>query len=267
MAQKILILTAHPDDAEFMAGGTIAKLAHEGNEIYEVIATNGARGSFELDRDTLIKLRRKEAEEAGKILGKREVFFLGYEDGYLGDVPINELRERFIYWIRRIKPNKVFSWDFWARFEFHPDHRAVARAVTEALAFSHMPLYHPEHKEEGLEPHLVAECFFFAKSAELCNIVVDITAYMGRKIEALCAHDSQMKLTLDELKMDLKAIGADESMLANIDRSNYKPAVELMVKAMAQSVGKKAGFEFGEEFRHETAGGEVARQVFEMLKR
>lgn len=267
MAQKVLIFTAHPDDAEFMAGGTIAKLADEGGEIYEVIATNGSRGSFELDRDTLIKLRHKEAEEAGKILGKREVFFLGYEDGYLGDVPINELREKFIYWLRRIKPDKVFTWDFWARFEFHPDHRAVAQAVMEALAFSHMPLYHPEHKKDGLEPHLVPECFFFAKTSELCNIVVDITDYIGRKIEALCAHDSQMKLTIDELKMDLRAIGADEDMLAKIDRSNYRSAVELMVKAMASSVGGKAGFEFGEEFRHETAGGEAARQVFEMLKR
>lgn len=266
MSQKVLILTAHPDDAEFMAGGTIAKLADEGNEIYEVIATNGSRGSFELDKDTLIKLRQKEAEKAGEILGKKEVFFLGYEDGYLGIVPISELREKFIYWIRRIKPNKVFTWDFWARFEFHPDHRAVAQAGMEALAFSHMPLYHPEHENKGLEPHLVAESFFFAKTPELSDIVVDISKYIDKKIEALCAHDSQMKFTVDELKMDLRAIGADDEMLVKIDRSKYRPAVELMVKAMAGAVGKKAGFEFGEEFRHETAGGEVGRQVLEMLK-
>jgi len=261
-----LILTAHPDDTEFMAGGSVAKFAAEGYDVFEVIATNGERGSFELDGETLIETRGREAREAARILGKRDVAFLGYSDGYLGDHPINELREKFIRIIRLRRPQVLMTWDYWAPFEFHPDHRAVAQAAMEALSFSHFPLFHPEHAKEGLKPHLVADRYYFAKEPVLCDTVIDIADFINQKIASLCAHDSQMKLTIDELSLNLKGLGATDAMLAKIDRKNYKPLVEIMIKSMAAGVGRKTGCDFGEEFRFERAGGEIAQAAFQMLK-
>jgi len=258
---KMLILVAHADDTEFLAGGTVARFAAEGWEIIEVIATNNERGSFELDRDTLIRDSEKEALEAARILGKQDVIFLGYPDGFLGDTPINLLRENFIRLIRQHRPRLVMTFDPWAPFEPHPDHRAVAWAAVEALSFAHMPLFHPEHQKQGLKPHLVAEVYYFAKETSLANQAVDITAFVDKKIEALCAHHSQMKLTIDDLKMALEALGAKPETAQSLDRNNCRGLLTLMVKAWFGEVGKKHGFGFAEEFRTEKAGGPIAAAV------
>lgn len=254
----VLILVAHADDTEFLAGGAVAKLAADGHEVVEVIATDNSRGTFELSSDEIIPQSEAEARAAAKILGKKEVVFLGYSDGMLSDTPINELREKFIRLIREYQPRIVMSFDPWAPFEPHPDHRQVAFAAVEAVSFSHFPLFHPEHREQGLAPHLVAEQYYFAKAPVHANKVVDTTAFIDKKIEALCAHDSQMKLTIDDLKLSLAAAGAGPDALAQLDRNNYRPLLEVYVKAHDAEVGKKAGFAFGEEFRYEMAGGPVA---------
>jgi len=266
MGNKVfLILAAHADDTEFMAGGAVARFVKEGWDVHEVIATNNERGSFELDPQKLIHDSEKDAREAARILGKCGVIFLGYPDGMLSDTPINKLREQFIRLIRVYRPEAVMTWDYWAPFEPHPDHRAVAQAAIEALSFSHFPLFHPEHAREGLKPHLAVDRYFFAKDSKLCNTVIDITEFIDIKIRALLAHDSQMKLTVDELKENLKAMGATDDMLAKMDRNNYGPLVEIMMKIYSAEIGKKAGHAFGEEFRFERAGGEIAQAAMKML--
>jgi len=255
MANSVLIFSAHADDAEFFAGGTIAKLVAEGYDVYEVITTNNERGSFELDSATLVSQSRdREAKEAARVLGKKDVFFLEYPDGFLADYPVNEIREKFIKFIRRLKPRIVMTFDPWAPNEPHPDHRVVATAAMEAVSFAQMPLFHPEHKDEGLEPHLVVEVYYFAKDPVRANKVVDIGEHIGKKIDALCAHESQMKLTIDDIKLTMTAIGMDADSMAILDRDNYRPAIEMFIRAWANKVGAKASVEYGEEFRYEQAG-------------
>jgi len=252
---NVLLFTAHADDAEFFAGGTIAKLVAEGYDVYEVITTNNERGSFELDRQTLIAdSRDREAHEAAKVLGKKEIYFLEYPDGFLGDTPLNELREKFMKFVRRLQPSIVMTFDPWAPYESHPDHRAVGMAAVEATGFAHLPLYHPEHLEEGLKPHMTPECYYFAKNGERCNKIVDITDFIDKKIDALCAHDSQMKMTIDDMRMSLEVTGKDLDKLVMLDRENYRPVLEMGIRAWAEQVGAKAGFQYGEEFRYEAAG-------------
>ncbi len=265
MGEKvILILVAHADDTEFLAGGTIAKFASQGWEIYEVITTDNQRGSYELDSQTLVKQSEEEAKKAGEILGKKEVIFLRYPDGMLSDYPLNELREKFIRLIRQYQPKIVFTFDPWAPFEPHPDHRMVAMAAVEAVSFAQNPKFHPEHLDEGLKPHQVAECYYFAKAPVYADTVIDITDFIDQKIQALCAHDSQMKLTIDEMKLALEATGVAPNLAKTLDRNNYQGVIDLMVKMYAEQVGKKAGYKYGEEFRHEIAGGEIIRAIKEM---
>lgn len=260
----LVIFVAHADDTEFLAGGTVAKFVDEGYDVYEVITTDNQRGSFDLPSDVLIKQSEEEAKKAAEILGKKEVIFLRYPDGMMSDYPLNELREKFIRLIRKYKPNVVMSFDPWAPFEPHPDHRAVAFAAMEAVSFSQNPKFHPEHFKDGLAPHLVPECYYFAKSAINANTVIDITKYIDKKIEALCAHDSQMKLTIDELKLTLESAKIAPKLTQSLDRNNYRGVIELMVKLYFGEVGKKAGYQFGEEFRYELAGGEIVKAVKEM---
>jgi len=254
----ILVLVAHADDTEFLAGGTVAKFAAEGHEIVEVIATDNSRGTFDLTPAQIIPMSQDEARASAKILGKKDVVFLDYSDGFLGDVRPTELREKFIRLIRLYRPRIVMTLDPFAKFEPHPDHRAVAFAATEAVGFAHMPLFHPEHLKDGLSPHLVSETYYFAKDYSLADKFIDIGPWIDKKIDALCAHDSQMKLTIDDLRMALTAAGIRQEVINMLDRNNYKPVIDMYAKIYAKEVGQKAGCEFAEAFRYEMAGGPVA---------
>lgn len=254
-SKSMVIFVAHADDTEFFAGGTIAKRVAEGWSVTEVIATNNERGSFELDRETLIENSRNEAWEAARILGKQDVIFLEYPDGFLGDTPINELREKFMRIIRELKPSAIMTWDAFAPYETHPDHRHVAMAATEAANFSHFPLFHPEHADAGYGPHFVSEKYFFAKSPAGRQTVINIEDFIDRKIDALCAHESQMKLTVDDQLVSLQSMRTSYPLLEQLDRDNYRPVIDAMIKRWAAKVGKKQGYAYAETFRIERAGG------------
>lgn len=259
MGKKVLVITAHADDAEFFAGGTLAKFASEGYEILEIITTDNGRGSFELDSAQLVTQSRSvEAQKAAEIIGKKDVIFLRYPDGFLGDTPLNVLREQYMRHIREYKPDVLFTFDPWAPFESHPDHRLVGMAAVEAAGFAHLPLFHPEHLEDGLKPHLTPYRYYFAKDGTYCNKVVDVTGFVGKKIDSICAHESQVRMLVQDIRMSVEATGEYAGMLPLLDPDNYRPAIEMFINLWANNVGKSAGFEAGEEFRYE--------QVDDMLK-
>ena len=85
--------------------------------------------------------------------------------------------------IRELQPDIVMTWDPFAPYEGHPDHRAVATAANEAASFAHFPNFYPEHVAEGLSLHCVSEQWYFAKSPRDQNKFVDIDRYMDQKIE------------------------------------------------------------------------------------
>ena len=259
-AKTVLVIVAHADDMEFMAGGTIAKMAELGYSIREVIATNNERGTLRVASGQALEpdwsaaftadARREEARRGAKVLGvDSEIQFLGYEDGRLSETTLNELREQCMRAIRWHKPDVLFTWDPHAPYEDHQDHRAVAWAATEAAMFAHFPLYHPEHGDEGLEPHYVGERYFFAKSPRDADKTVDISDYIERKIEALCEHVCQMEMTVADLQVQLAASGLDIPLLSEASPKEFRPVIETQIKAWAASVGRRAGFAYGEEFR------------------
>jgi LmbE family N-acetylglucosaminyl deacetylase len=152
--------------------------------------------------------------------------------------------------IRQHRPDILFTWDAFTPYEEHQDHRSVALAATEAASFSHFPLYHPEHRDEsGLEPHYVGERYFFAKSPRDVNKVVDISATIDRKIDALCEHVCQMEMTVMDAQAAVAASGLDIPALSAADPKDYRPLIATQIKGWAAAVGKPAGFAFAEEFR------------------
>jgi LmbE family N-acetylglucosaminyl deacetylase/diadenosine tetraphosphate (Ap4A) HIT family hydrolase len=258
MSKRVLVIVAHADDMEFMAGGTVAKMADLGYEIREVIATNNERGTLdpEWDERFTAETRREEARRGAGVLGVNpDVEFLGYEDGRLSETPLNELRERCMRAIRTHRPDILFTWDPWAPYEEHGDHRSIGLAATEAASFAHFPLYHPEHRADGLQPHYTGERYFFAKAPRDANKAVDISGQIDRKIEALCEHACQMEMTVMEAQAALAASGLEAPFLRDADPRDYRPLIEAQIKAWAASVGQRAGFAYGEEFRRTRFGG------------
>jgi len=129
----VMAIFAHPDDAEFLAGGALALWAQAGRQLIYVIRTDGSKGSSDpsMTTETLIALRQKEQRAAARYLGCEDIVFLPYEDAMLE--PTMALRRDLVRAIRRYKPQIVICFDpsvFWIDQFYlqHPDHRASGEA-------------------------------------------------------------------------------------------------------------------------------------------
>ncbi len=250
MSKRILVLAPHPDDAEFYAGGALAGMIAEGVQVTIAIATDGSKGSFEYDAPTLRKIRSEEARQAAAVLGADAPVMLGHPDLELDMLPAGILREQFIRLIRQVRPDIVFTNDPLDRSEAHPDHRAVARAATEAVHFSTLPLAHPEHRAMDLEPHFVVEKYYFGNDPQVANKIVDISGALDLKIAALAAHASQMVFLVEDIVRQAKLAGIDLMAMTGAS-GDPATAVRWAMETQAAEIGQKAGFRFGEAFRYE----------------
>ncbi len=250
--KTVLVVVAHADDMEFMSAGTIYRWVSEYNyPVYELILTDNRKGTFKLKESEVIELSKKEAVEAGKVLGLKEVRFGNFIDGELEDIPRKHIRNIIIDLIREVKANIVLSWDPFAPGEDHPDHRVTAMATYEAISFSS----NPNFGTPGLyPPHFVSEAYWFAKNPTNAKTFVDIANTIDKKIEALLKHDTQMDLTFESLLLEAEALGVDLSKMKNFDRETRNQFIATGVKNYTAEVGKHCGYQYAEQFRYEKFG-------------
>jgi LmbE family N-acetylglucosaminyl deacetylase len=216
-----MVVVAHPDDAEFSCAGTIAKFSSEGKEVVVVLCTSGDKGTARRDISSpdLASLREGEQLEASKRLGVKETVFLRQGDGEL--VPDINFREKIVREIRRHRPDVLITHDPFRPYSLHPDHRAVGiTAVDSVYPTARDPLYFPQHLQEGLEPHKVAEIWLYG--SETPDTFIDISDTFEKKIHALKAHQSQ--------------VGTGETL-------------DKRMRERAQDVGKQHGMELAESFK------------------
>ncbi len=226
--QSVLVFCPHPDDAEFLCGGSMARWASEGKELNVVIVTDGSAGHNDPDVDTrwLVKTRREEQRAASEILGVKDVIFLGYRDGYVEDS--HELRRDMIREIRRHKPDLVVGLDpttyyFAQRYINHPNHRKVGEAFLAAVnpGATTVPLYREELFDQGFAPHRIKLCLLgFTTSPDY---FIDITEFMDAKIAALSAHESQMK-NMDAVATIGERVKEMGQLVAQASSQNYQYA-------------------------------------------
>lgn len=193
----ILVIQAHPDDAEHLCGGTVAHLVNEGRDVHYLFVTRGDKGSDDptMTMERLATLREQEQRQAAKTLGVKSVTFLeGYSDGEV-EASLT-LRREIAGIIRRIKPQAILTFDPWRKNELHPDHRAVGITTVDAIAQARGPMSYPEQLVEGITAHKVNYLYFF--STDRPNVWVDITTTMDQKLAALRCHVSQVKPGTEE---------------------------------------------------------------------
>jgi LmbE family N-acetylglucosaminyl deacetylase len=189
--RSALVIVAHPDDAEFLCGSTVAKWCAEGWDVNYVLTTSGDMGSREPDmtRPKLAAIREKEQLAACHVLGVRETVFLRYPDGFVEDTA--ELRGRLALQIKRFKPEVVVTWNPYRQSFTHRDHRLTGQAALDAVyPLARNPLGFPEHLDAGLEPHRVNEVLL--AGSEQPDYFVDVTDYFDAKVNALRKHRSQI---------------------------------------------------------------------------
>ncbi len=193
--ERILVVTAHPDDVDFGAAGSVAVWTDGGVDVAYCIVTDGDAGGSDLSvpRDEMAKIRREEQSAAAEKVGVTDVTFLGFPDGRLtADL---ELRRAITAVIRRFRPDRVVTQSperNWARiYASHPDHLAAGEAAIDAVyPDARNPFAFPELLAEGLEPHVVPEVWIMA--TDRADRAVDATDTYDRKLAALRSHRSQV---------------------------------------------------------------------------
>ena len=220
-----MVVVAHADDAEWGCAGTVAKWCAEGWEVVYVLCTDGSKGSDDpqVTSEDLIKIRRQEQINAGKVLGLLDVVFLEYPDSMLQ--PTLELRRDIAREIRRYRPDVLICMSPVRRlsengYMGHPDHFAAGEAAMSAVfPTARDRLTFPELLQEGLEPHKVREVWVAEHDEP--DLYVDVSDYMDTAIQALKQHQTQ--------------VGEEDA--------------DTYMRQWRSGTGEKSGFQYAEAFK------------------
>lgn len=191
MTKTILAVLAHPDDESFGLGGTLALYAQKEYETYLICATRGEAGTVDAEHlngfTNTAELRTAELDRAAKILGLKEVFFLGYRDsGMPGteenkhpDAQINhsidEVAGRVVKYIRELKPDVVITFDPIGGYK-HPDHIHIHKATVLAFEKADDLSFHPE----AGEPFQPRALYYQVFSRRILRLMVRLMPLFGR---------------------------------------------------------------------------------------
>src|SRR6266566_1188340 len=226
---RVMMVSAHPDDPDFGAGGAIARLADSGADVTYVIVTDGRQGGEDpTQKDSeLIAIRAREQRAAARVLGVKRVEFLGYKDGHLA--PDLKLRRDIVRMIRKYKPELVITHIPGRVLDApmggsHPDHLAVGEATFAAVyPDSRNPRAFRSLLKEGFPAHVVKELWVPYWTSG--DFFVDISSTLDSKMESLKKHKSQ------------------------VAKPGREWDFEKFMRKRHREVGKKAGYTYAESFK------------------
>jgi N,N'-diacetylchitobiose non-reducing end deacetylase len=190
-AKRVLCIQPHYDDNDIAAAGILTQLAKNGAEIFYLTATDDLMGVVDVtlsDEEAAHALKRDQFA-AGKIVGVREQYWLGYPDA--GEYNYFDLRRDFLKYIRLLKPDFVFAPDAWLTYEGHRDHIQTGLAAAEAVMFAGLmkiPSSAPE-VDAAYEPHSIdGIALYYTREP---NTIADITSTWEEKIAAVRCYEAQ----------------------------------------------------------------------------
>ncbi len=200
---RALTIGAHPDDAEFGAGGTLAKWAAAGCQITMLVVSDGSKGTWDPDLapELLIASRQAEQRRAADLLGAADIVMLDHVDGEIENSV--KLRQELSFWIRTTRPDVVLSHDPWKRYMLHPDHRATGMAAIDAIVAARDHLFFPEQLSENVSKHRPGAVLLW--SADEIDYWEDISETFDSKIAALLEHSTQGPTTMASAQDDKTA--------------------------------------------------------------
>ena len=232
-AQTILVIQAHPDDAEIFCAGTLALLQEKGHRIVIVTMTSGGMGGIDMDEETTALTRKGEGAAAANVIDAAYIC-MDQRDGYLFDSP--EIRIETTELIRRERADIVLTH---LPNDYHPDHRATSSIAESATLLSTL-----RNVPSNLEPLETTPILYHTTPLNLTDhlgnpynphFYVDISSVIQKKRKMIAAHHSQVEL--------MRQMFGKESF------------VEDMLNDHDRKLGPKMGSEFAEAFlQHKGAG-------------
>jgi hypothetical protein len=204
----------------------------------------------------------RDTEAVAKALSLQKVYNLEYRNHLMDDISRVEMRARMVHLIRLLKIDTIVCYDPWGIYEENPDHYVTAQVVEASCWMAGMDLDYPEQLAAGLQPHAVQEKYYFARGPQIVNRVVDISAWIDRKVEANLANKTQgpsgengarLRAKLASQKLRLPILGGDD------DSANrgYIKNIVLDNDSLSQrgvlsdrELGRRYGLEWAEAFHY-----------------
>jgi len=184
---RLLIIGAHPDDAEYHAGGLATIYRELGRSVRMLSVTDGGAGHFRRTPEELIPMRRQEMADAGAVIGAAYET-LGFPDGEL--LPSIEVRHRIIQEIREFQPDLVLTH---RTCDYHPDHRATGQTVQDASYLVTVPLVLPEVPPLFCAPVFASMVDLFTRPARLrVDVILDVENHVDKIAAMLACQRSQV---------------------------------------------------------------------------
>ena len=171
----LLAIQAHSDDIPLFAGGTVAKLMDEGYKGYLLRTSDDSSGNYEGNKADNANIAR--------FFGMEKAYDFMYPHHRMDAIQIQDLKGRLIFLFRLLKVDTVICWDPWEHYEENPDHIATAHAVEAARWMAGMRTDYPEQLDAGLEPHSPKEVYYYSRTPQRANRIVDITNYIDKKVQ------------------------------------------------------------------------------------
>lgn len=231
---RVLAISAHPDDSELQAGGTLAKWAAAGATINIMVCTDGSKGTWDATADLKALVQRRQGEQraalniiAGETGPAGDLAFGPWVDGELE----SGLAQRGVVAkvIRTFRPDIVIGHDPWKRYRLHPDHRHAGLLAVEGIVAARDPHFFPEH---DLPHHRPDALMLF--EADEPDHVEDVDGFLATKIAALEAHKSQLESTM---------------FIDQDDDGQQRAEFHERIYASATAHGALAGLNAGEAFK------------------
>lgn len=184
---RLLVICAHPDDAEISAGGLAAIYRQLGHHVRFVSVTNGAAGHHKMYGEELVQRRYLEAQAAGAVIGA-EYEVWNYPDGELQ--PTLEVRRRIIRLIRQYRPDLVLTHRM---NDYHPDHRYTSQLVQDAAYMLTVPAICADVPPLKSDPVIMYPHDTFTKPVPFApSILVAIDEVFEQKVRMVESHESQI---------------------------------------------------------------------------
>jgi LmbE family N-acetylglucosaminyl deacetylase len=263
---KLLILGAHPDDAEYHAGGLASIYRQSGHAVKMVSLTDGSAGHHEKPPGAMAAIRREEAATAGKVIGATYETW-EFPDGEL--TPTLEVRYRVIREIRTFAPDLVLTHRV---YDYHPDHRAVGQAVQDASFLVRVPHVVPDVPALRDDPVVAYLPDLFTRPCPLAaDVVLDVTDRADTIAAMLACHRSQVFEWLPYLDGALDQVPQDESQRVAWVRQWYarcvRPRSDRFRQELISAYGETRGraIEYAEVYEISPYAGQADRETLRRL--
>ncbi|MEO7653149.1 MAG: PIG-L family deacetylase [Bryobacteraceae bacterium] len=274
-SKSILVVTAGSGDYLHATAGTLLRFIGEGYTVYVVQLGNDEKNSAGLNPAETRLANDQESDDAARMLGVKEVVRMNHKSGELAQVSVNEMRSQIMTLIRLYRPQMIFHPDPWVHYQPDWDQFWAGRASEES-SYGSSNYFLPEVGKLGFAGYGVPETFYYAagrpyrpgegghQGARFRGL--DITAVFEQKLAAIEALRTANHRYAMEVKQRLAAAGRSSSKLAVIDDASTRALMRAWVSELAETVGAKHGFRYGEEFNYHGRGDPVPTHIREKAR-